>query len=212
MALDEALLCEVMTQTEPVFIVRTYRWVCPTLSLGVHQPEKDISGLLERYGKPDIVRRPTGGRAILHGEDISFAFITNQPELLKLSVNASYCELIQHIKAALIQMNINVADSCEESSHAYTRSAVCFETLTPSDLTLTDGRKIVGSAQCRRAGGMLQHGSIFADLPYEAFSSTLFEIVAKHYQCTPQDYLSESGGIVASAETTNGSQRLPASA
>ncbi len=222
MALDSTLLDTVVQLSDPVLVVRTYRWARPTLSLGLHQPERDLASLLARYEvlQPDVVRRPTGGRAILHGEDIAFSFTTNLPELLKQSVSDSFCALIQHIKATLLSLDVNVESSPECNSRAYTRSPVCFETQTPSDLVLADGRKIAGSAQCRRAGGMLQHGSVFLTPPpdkttYEAFSSTLFDIVCNVYQQAPIDlgpYLNESGGIDDKAWTTAGSQRVPASA
>jgi lipoate-protein ligase A len=104
MALDEALLEFVRRDLVPRLIVRTYGWEVPTLSLGVNQAVRDIQFLMDFYGKPSpvqaVVRRPTGGRAILHGEDISYSFITNDPAVLKLNLNDSYC-----IYAGLVRWN-----------------------------------------------------------------------------------------------------------
>jgi lipoate-protein ligase A len=123
-----------------------------------------------------------------------------------------------------------VALSSEAGGKDYLRSPVCFETHTPSDLLASDGQKLAGSAQLRRAGGVLQHGAAFLQ-PYQVqakdFSQALFDTVAAHYSTTPEayplqaiqsllaqleaGYLKTSGEILASASTTNGSHLEPAS-
>ena len=239
MALDEALL-ETVRQPEqsPVMIVRTYCWEVPTLSLGVHQAVKDIDFLMAFYGKNsdgsnkvrDVVRRPTGGRAILHGDDVSFSFTTNDPALLPQSLKASYVFLSRFVQQALGGLQLSVQASEQAGSRDYLRSPVCFETHTPSDLLAQSGDKLSGSAQLRRQGGILQHGAAFLqayDISAPAFSAALFEAVARHYGQTAQDYpladietlrdrlekayLKESGEILASAPVTSGSHLLPAS-
>ncbi len=237
MALDEALLEYCRSLPAPVLVVRTYRWEVPTLSLGVNQPDKDVAALLRLYGDldggcpPALVRRPTGGRAILHGEDISFSFVTNDPTLLKQPLKDTYCVLTRHIRHTLEALGIAV-QSCEEAGDRdYLRSPVCFETHTASDLVAENGQKLAGSAQLRRAGGLLQHGAAFLK-PYgvseSAFASRLFHTVAQAYGlpaladfplASVRDllaerqaaYIKESGEILARASTTSGSHLAPAS-
>ncbi len=241
MALDEVLLDYVRQQTfeklGPLFIVRTYAWTEPTVSLGLHQPQKDYPTLWQHYHthppQPKAwVKRPTGGRAILHGKDSAFSFITNAPELLRPPLKESYCILTRFIKTALQALEIPLQTSCEPSEKAYTRSANCFETQTPSDLVSPDGKKRVGSSQLRRSGGLLQHGSAFLDdypVTHNDFSSALFSAVAHHYgqptlepfpdlsvlkvplEQAVSRYDKVSTEIVASLSITSGSHLIPAS-
>jgi lipoate-protein ligase A len=234
MALDEALLEWVRLESQPTLIVRTYQWEVPTLSLGVNQAVRDIQTLLAVYGKnqqvQNIVRRPTGGRAILHGEDISFSFITNNPSVLKQSLNDSYQTFSELIQQTLQSLNIAVQQSHQAQGKDYLRSPVCFETLTPSDLLADNGQKLAGSAQLRRFGGLLQHGAAFLnayDIAAECFSRQLFETTAAYAQSClnpfPLEliqvqheqlqtaYLNASTEIWASASTTSGSHLVPAS-
>jgi lipoate-protein ligase A len=208
MALDEALLESLRVQAQadsPVLIVRTYRWEEPTLSLGVNQQVRDIQFLLNFYGQHHapgqaepvraVVRRPTGGRAILHGEDLSYAFITNDPAVLKLSLKTSYSIYADVVRTALQQLALAVQAAGNAGERDYLRSPVCFETHTPSDLLGKDGQKLSGSAQLRRAGGLLQHGAAFLS-PYgveeHAFSQALFSATAQAFQQPLEVYPAEA--------------------
>lgn len=217
----------------PILIVRTYCWQEPTLSLGANQAVRDINFLLNFYGQQtpvrQVVRRPTGGRAILHGEDISYSFITNDPAVLRLDLNGSYAIFAGLIQETLTQLDLPVRFSEEASGKAYARSPVCFETHTPSDLLGEGGEKLTGAAQLRRQGGILQHGAAFLK-PYgiseTEFTAALFAVVAQHYGAVADfplsvmasqlaameaSYRKESAGILASASTTSGSHLVPAS-
>ncbi len=238
MAVDEILLEHLRGLSQPALIVRTYEWCVPTLSYGVNQPEGEVFKLLERYGYGtgnlmDLVRRPTGGRAILHGEDLSFSFVTNMPELCRLPLKKSYAFLMAFVRTAFESLGVVLDDSknAESSERAYTLSPICFETKTPSDLLDAQGKKVAGCSQLRRDGGILQHGAAFI-LPYELqaehLTQALFKAVASHYG---EAYLpsfdleelveplnqrfrelrSESAGILAKASTTTGSHFTPAS-
>lgn len=180
MALDEAFLEWVRISDKRIWVVRTYQWSEPTLSLGHNQPDKDIAILKTQFKKTDRkqdqkperwVKRPTGGRAILHGQDIAFSFITNDKHLCQKSLQDSYKTLSNWVASALKAIGISVLESPEPDERAYTRSAVCFETHTQSDLLNIQGEKIAGSAQCRRAGGILQHGSAFIPVEKQPFLS-----------------------------------------
>jgi lipoate-protein ligase A len=243
MSLDEALLEAVRLQQEPVLILRTYLWHEPTLSLGVNQKVRDIRFLMDFYGHQQrepglgapqpkqrvqaLVRRPTGGRAILHGQDISFAFITNDVPVLQQSLKASYELYSAIVRQALSQLSLPVELAQEAGDKDYTRSPVCFETHTPSDLVSNNGQKLAGSAQLRRAGGLLQHGSAFLKpfgITAEQFDAAFFQAAETTFgqpvvqypsealvaiepmrRELEQRYISDSGGILANASTIKGS-------
>lgn len=235
MALDEALLERVRAEVEPTLILRTYRWEQPTLSLGANQPVKDVQALLRRYGQKResgaLVRRPTGGRAILHGADISYAFISSQPEILKLSLSQAYRIYADLVQKALGAMGISAQFAALAGNKDYLRSPVCFETQTPTDLVAANGRKISGSAQLRRAGGILQHGAAFLGsygVSESAFFDALKTAAEQAFQqnaqiMAPEEvsdyapqlpqlqavYQTTSDEILESASTTSGSHLLP---
>jgi lipoate-protein ligase A len=237
MALDEGLLEWVRTQSSPVLVLRTYGWQTPTLSLGVHQKVRDIHFLLNFYGKDQslsaVVRRPTGGRAILHGHDISYAFITNAPEILRLSLKASYSIYAGITQRAFEQLGIQTCVADSAGGRDYLRSPVCFETHTPWDLVSVKGQKISGSAQLRRSGGLLQHGAAFLagyQIEEPLFFEALCQVVAERFQLlvttiSPLEaqalvpdwlalqaaYRKSSLEILESASTTKGSHLVPAS-
>lgn len=241
MAMDEALLEYIRNAPEPILLVRTYRWEKPTLSLGVNQQVRDIRFLLEFYGKATgvaspveaVVRRPTGGRAILHGEDISYAFITNDASVLKFSLKDSYAIYAGIIRDTLKILALSATFTGDAQDKDYLRSPVCFETHTASDLVGEDGKKLTGSAQLRRSGGLLQHGAAFLE-PYgvteAAFNQALFDSTEKNFDQPLQPfntgllpgfstvfadleaaYWKESGGILASASVISRSHLEPAS-
>lgn len=239
MALDEALLETLRKSPEPLLIVRTYQWEVPTLSLGVNQAVRDIDFLLSFYGGKQhvrhVVRRPTGGRAILHGEDISFSFVTNQPDILRQPLKEAYALFAGIVRSAMRRLDLPVRNDSEAGDRDYVRSPICFETHTASDLLNSQGDKLAGSAQLRRAGGLLQHGAAFLK-PYgissAAFHHALTDSAGEAFsqrtealELTPfdlksieallcgleSDYRKSSGEILASASTTAGSHLAPAS-
>ncbi len=236
MALDEALL-EWLHQTEtPALIVRTYQWAQPTLSLGVHQNDRDTLAAYRFYSadKPvALVRRPTGGRAILHGADVSYAMVTNAPGILSLSLDESYCLMMTWVRQALESAGVPLVTSCETDTKQYLRSALCFDTKTPSDLTAPDGTKVAGAAQLRRKYGIMQHGAIFAapfGVSAETVDQALFKLLsarvpkpfdildpnrtkalADQWAMMKDRYSTETSQIVMRLSTTAGSHFVPAS-
>lgn len=222
MALDEALLEAIRSQTEPLLTVRTYRWETPTLSLGIHQKNGDIATLLGEFPEHAktiaVVRRPTGGRAILHGADISYSFVTNQPDILKRSLKSSYLLFAGIVRETLRRLSLEVCYAGDRvSDRAYTRSPACFETRTETDMLGPLGDKLTGSAQLRRAGGILQHGAAFL-APYgideAAFSRTLFECAGLTFDCAPEPCPSDWQAALTvtrqNLETHYSRSRLPA--
>ncbi|MGB9897103.1 MULTISPECIES: lipoate--protein ligase family protein [Thermanaerothrix] len=164
MALDEAIL-EAVVQWQAPPTLRLYAWNPPCLSLGYAQSFSDVDiEALEALGW-DIVRRPTGGRAILHTDELTYAVIAPHDHPI---VSGSVIESYRRIAAALVKALHDLgllARADREYGQIEANGAVCFE--VPSNYEITvDGKKIIGSAQARRLQGVLQHGSfpLYGDL------------------------------------------------
>ena len=192
MATDASLLEELrQPDTPPTLIGRLYRWSEPTLSLGKHQRESDIPALQQESPEATaIVRRPTGGRALLHGQDVSFAFVTNANSMTRLKLKDSYCLFTKWIKAALADIGVPLVHCDDATDSGYIVNASCLATQTPYDLKTLDGSKVVASSQLRRQGGILQHGAIFID--WGSYSLEAFEVVLRE---KATDSLKEFGNI-----------------
>lgn len=134
--------------------LRCYRWVLPALSLGRFQDDADIDrDACVRHGI-DVVRRPTGGRALLHGGDLTYA-VALRPSPRYDSVDAIYRWLARGLVAGLRRIGVDAA----VARHDGASGPVCFNGQQGSDLRVGD-RKVCGSAQLRSGGTVLQHGSI----------------------------------------------------
>ncbi len=141
--------------------VRLYTWLPETISLGYHQNENEIDLEACRRDGVAVVRRPTGGRAIYHDDEITYAALfpssscLYNPQLL-----ACYANVSRVLKAALEQFPIRLDDfEAVGSSGTYAGSPICFAEALSYELTI-GGKKIVGSAQRRWPDRVLQHGSI----------------------------------------------------
>lgn len=233
MALDEALLLW-LQDAPPTLISRAYQWASPTLSVGKNQSIQSIQAAYQALAtvpNTAVVRRPTGGRAILHGADVSFAFITNVPAIRNLSLPDSYCIFATWVRQTLQALGVSLQGACTPDSKAYTRSALCFETQSVGDLTRPDGSKVAGAAQWRASHGILQHGAAFINpegISAQSFDTTLQNIItadlgrpAKPLQPqleyrlntlwnTQQEaYKADSAAILAKCATTSGSHLAP---
>ncbi len=158
MAVDEAVL-EAVGRGEAPPTLRLYAWSPPCLSLGRHQPLDDVdSGRLASRGWA-WVRRPTGGRAILHTDELTYALIAPADHpLMRGGVLPSYRRIAAGLLEALRLLGIAARMEGERPPERQP-AAVCFE--TPSSYEITaGGRKLLGSAQARRHGAVLQHGSL----------------------------------------------------
>ena len=160
MSVDEAIL-EGVYSGESLPTLRLYAWDPACLSLGHAQPFEEVDqGALAENGW-DVVRRPTGGRAILHVDELTYAIIAPETEpRVAGGVLQSYLRLSQALLEALrligLSPKANEKDSEDKSSKP---NPVCFE--VPSNYEITvQGRKLIGSAQARRKEGILQHGAL----------------------------------------------------
>lgn len=183
MAVDEAIL-EASGSGQVPPTLRLYAWAPPCLSLGYAQPFSDVlpEALAQRGW--EVVRRPTGGRAILHTDELTYSVAGPQDEpRLAGSVLESYRVLAAALLRALQDLQIPAQANEKEPAAApgpaaqpvrpegepgylpgqptqpVVQNPVCFEVPSHYEITV-GGKKLVGSAQARRKEGVLQHGSL----------------------------------------------------
>jgi lipoyl(octanoyl) transferase len=156
MAADSRLLAEVADGAPPA--LRLYRWRCPALSLGRFQPDTDVDEDACRARGVEIVRRPTGGRGLLHGGDLTYAVAMPRPAGDAGRVDAVYEKLAGALIAGLARIGVTAA----VARHQGPGGPVCFASQQGADLRVGD-RKLCGSAQVTRGAAVLQHGSILLD-------------------------------------------------
>lgn len=162
MAMDEAIL-EHMGSKKSQTTLRLYAWSPPCLSLGHAQPFSDVNKeKLDSLGW-DIVRRITGGRAILHTDELTYSVIGPHDEpRLAGGVLESYLCISQALLASVRKLGID-AQTVERETQSgelqKNQDPVCFE--VPSNYEITSkGKKLIGSAQARKMKGILQHGTL----------------------------------------------------
>ncbi len=160
MAVDEAILENVVSKNS-LPTLRLYAWSPPCLSLGRSQPYADANINLLKINGWDIVRRATGGRAILHTDELTYAIIAPKDNLhLRGRVLESYQHLAQALLIALQDLGAKVEmNAGGKVPKSPTLNPVCFETPSAYEITV-NGKKLIGSAQARQKGGVLQHGSL----------------------------------------------------
>ncbi|MEH1835591.1 MAG: biotin/lipoate A/B protein ligase family protein [Nostoc sp.] len=156
MAIDHWLLEQHQSGKHPPTL-RFYTWSPPAISLGYHQRQypEYWQNLTWQGQKLDLVRRPSGGRAVLHQGDLTYAVVTSGLVGSRLQVYEKICEfLIQGWRSLGVELDYGTA------GRGYIHNPNCFGTATNADLVLPDGAKLIGSAQLRRGGVILQHGSM----------------------------------------------------
>ncbi|HPF34549.1 MAG TPA: lipoate--protein ligase family protein [Candidatus Krumholzibacteria bacterium] len=157
MGLDDGLLRAHRPGDDPV--LRLYRWEPACVTYGYHQKPEDFDAAAVAARGWHLVRRPTGGRAILHHQELTYAVVGTSPSpLFGDSLHDSYMTINRALVAFLEGLGLR-PDISEGESLAAARGAVCFESAGQHEITV-GGRKVVGSAQRRRDGVFLQHGSI----------------------------------------------------
>ena len=160
MALDEALLEMVATGPGTAF-VRTYAWTIPTLSLGYFQKLDQARADL-RFQSVPLVRRLTGGGAIWHHHELTYALAVPARHPLARPSTGLYNVVHGAIIEFLTELGIKASrrgESGQMVARDQRRPLLCFTDPDPEDI-VTKGVKIVGSAQRRRQGAVLQHGSL----------------------------------------------------
>jgi lipoate-protein ligase A len=156
MALDWWLLEQHRLGLHPPAL-RFYTWSPAAISLGYHQHHyPEVWRQLTWQNHPvDLVRRPSGGRAVLHQGDLTYAVVTSGIAGNRTQAYQKICEfLIQGWQS--LQVNLEYG----EAGRGYIHNPNCFGTATGADLVTSEGIKLIGSAQLRRDQAILQHGSI----------------------------------------------------
>lgn len=147
MALDGALL----QRRQPV--LRFYRWRRPALSLGFHQRLQPAWLHWQAEGQGDLVRRPSGGGAVLHGGDLCYALVWPDPGCSRQQAYLTICSWLQQAFAEL-------GEPLQFGAEAAGIPTDCFARSSAADLINANGHKRIGSAQRWQQGCLLQHGSI----------------------------------------------------
>jgi len=171
MAIDRWLLEQHRLGKHPPTL-RFYTWELPTISLGYHQRRWPASwGQLTWREMPiPLVRRPSGGRAVLHQGDLTYMVVTSGLIGKRLDVYQTICEfLIEGWRSLGINLHYG------QAGRSYIHNPNCFGTATGADLITAEGYKLIGSAQLRRGKAILQHGSIRLEPDAQLFTQVFGE-------------------------------------
>jgi len=159
MAADEAIL-EHIGRGASLPTLRLYAWEPACLSLGHAQPIADVDMQRLRQNGWEVVRRATGGRAILHTDELTYSVIAPLDEpIVEGSILESYNRLAQALLMAVQSLDVPVEIKEEKTDQSETPNPVCFEVPSTYEIT-ANGKKLIGSAQARKKEGVLQHGSL----------------------------------------------------
>jgi lipoate-protein ligase A len=159
MARDMALQARAARTGETVFSV--YSWSRPTLSFGRNQPASGLYDLDRiRAAGIDVVRRPTGGRAILHNREVTYSVTAPLEDAAPL--RETYSRVNRILQNGLSRLGVTVVPAKSSERAAVPSVRPCFETPAEGEL-VARGSKLVGSAQYRDGGALLQHGSILVN-------------------------------------------------
>lgn len=169
MAVDEALLQgQALAGAQPV--LRFYGWEPACLSLGRLQPWDEA---YQRMGT-EVVRRPTGGRAVWHQHEVTYSIAARLEQLPSRgnSVSEVYQVLNRGLLNGLAQLGVVVEAASGSGASKADRPANCFSTGATCDGAV-DGKKLLGAAQLRQGGAVLQHGSLLLSLDRPLWATVL---------------------------------------
>jgi lipoyl(octanoyl) transferase len=159
MAVDESIMEAVAADRAPSTL-RFYQWYPACVSLGKRQPLAGIEIDNCRRDGVDVVRRSTGGLAILHTDELTYSLITNADDPRATgAILDSYRQLSQGLVAGLRLLGVEVEMQPVSPGGSHSSSAACFEAPSAYEIT-SNGHKLMGSAQTRPHGKLLQHGSL----------------------------------------------------
>jgi lipoate-protein ligase A len=159
MAIDETLLR--LAEADGARVLRLYRWAPACLSFGRHEPAR------RRYRRDriaergiDVVRRPTGGRAVWHDAELTYAVAA--PVATFGTLGETYLAIHRTLACALSQLGLPATLAPAPARAAAPDAGACFAAPAGGEV-LAGGRKVVGSAQLRTRSAFLQHGSVLLD-------------------------------------------------
>lgn len=172
--LEEAIRCQ---SKEPIF--RLYGWSPKCVSIGRNQKSDFIDKAFLKKNGIDLVKRITGGRALLHDKELTYSYICPASSLKDGdSVMGSYREISQIFIDMFKKIDIELEIS--RKHHTNTDANYCMMIATGADLCYK-GKKLIGSAQFRKDGYILQHGSILFDYNKDLLEKLFKEKVNKNY-------------------------------
>ncbi len=146
-----------------------YSWTHPTLSFGRHQPATGMYDIAKiRSANVHVIRRPTGGRAILHDHEVTYS--VTAPVIDAAPLRETYARINRILLDGLGRLGVDVELAAPSERAPVPSTRPCFETPGAGEL-VARGSKLVGSAQWRDEGALLQHGSILVDDDQSALSS-----------------------------------------
>ncbi len=177
MAIDEAIF-QNLIEGRSYPTIRFYDWDPPTLSYGYHQKvTKEIDFAEMKKLGFGYVRRPTGGRMVLHNNEVTYAIIAPISEHLAGSVLESYSAISKALAEGLklIGIEVNFEKGSLSSAHQRQSSNPCFASSSRFELNYKT-KKIIGSAQIRKKNALLQHGSILLNYDQSQLAYVLPDI------------------------------------
>ena len=202
MALDDALLDDAQLENAPLVMARRYVWTPPALSLGKFQR---AAGLHAAGELPfDVVRRPSGGRAVLHGEGFEWSFaVAFAPGTLPgRRVDDAYEVVSAALDEALSAAGLHLD---EGRAQPYQKSALCFASGLRHDLFAGAG-KVAAVAQVRRGGAALVHGSVLERRPPDDLVAAVERLLGEPWQGDGLAAARLFSGALASAQLTGEAQ------
>jgi len=181
MAVDEVLLDFVSrSSSSPVTFLRFYQWKQPTLSIGYSQKVRKVVDIAfcQRRGI-QVVRRPTGGKAVLHDQELTYSVVSNDSDLFPIhDISGTYQLIAEALSSGLNLMGIQTvlagslaSDRSNFQNQVFPQFA-CFAMSNHYEI-LWKNRKLIGSAQRRTQLGFLQHGSVLIEFDPELLAGTL---------------------------------------
>lgn len=181
MAIDIGLLEQALEESP---VLRLYGFAPPCLSIGLNQKLDEGTYSRTRAKGFDIVRRPSGGRAVLHHKDLTYSFIASEKNsgkhgILEHSVSNAYRQICTGLQEAFALLGLKTELGAAQT--AYRHLADCFLATTNADLHF-NGKKLAGSAQLRRHSCVLQHGSIPLELEQDIMPELLGERQSRNYE------------------------------
>ena len=195
MAVDHALAA---CSSPGEAVLRVYRWSCPTVSFGRNEPARDRYDQAAGHSAGiEFVRRPTGGRAVLHDQELTYAAVL--PCAATGGLRATYRLIHRGLVEALCSLGVPAAMAAGRGLPVGPDSGPCFDEPAPGEVTVA-GRKLVGSAQARLEGALLQHGSLLIGPGQErllALSSALGSTSAGSRMGGHGGVLEKDGGVQA---------------
>ena len=169
MARDRELLDDLVAGRRPATL-RFYSWNPACISLGLGQSEEILDMEAVRAAGLDVVRRPTGGQALLHDRELTYSVVASQQDpVVGGTLMQSYHAISEALLAGLATLGIRGEGAPCEPRPASGLTPICFASASAEEV-LVGGRKLIASAQWRSRGAFLQHGSLLlqdrqGDLP-----------------------------------------------